>query len=63
MSQRRIRERGGDPNKGEGSSERESLFEREASQRGGGLSKRRLIREGVSSGREYIEERSLSDRV
>lgn len=33
MSQRRIRERGG-PNKGEGSSERESLFEREASQRG-----------------------------
>lgn len=36
MSQRRIRERGGGPpNKGEGSSERGSLFEREASQRGG----------------------------
>lgn len=33
MSQRRIRERGGGgaPNKGEGSSERGSLFEREAS--------------------------------
>ena len=40
MSQRRIRERGGGPNKGEGSSERESLFEREASQRGGGVCKR-----------------------
>ena len=53
MSQRRIRERGGAPNKGEGSSERESLFEREASQRGGFVKetahkRRSIIREGVN---------------
>ena len=63
MSQRRIRERGGG-----------GLLIREKAHRRGGvylkgklpregdLYKRRLIREGVSSGRGYIEERSLSER-
>ena len=52
MSQRRIRERGGGPNKGEGSSERGSLFERKLPREGGFVKetahkRRSIIREGV----------------